>query len=124
MAAGRGAALAPLLALMLAACGGGDAGEAQLPEGAIAIECALGGAEDFTSGCAVEPRGEDAREFVIWHPDGGFRRFERLDDGRWLAPADGADGARVERADDDATVVSVAQDRYRFPPATFDHGGE
>lgn len=121
MAAGRGAALAPLLAL--AACGGGDAGEAQLPEGATAIECALGGAGDFTAGCAVEPRGEDAREFVIWHPDGGFRRFERLDDGRWLTPADGADGAEVEPVEG-TTQVSVAGDRYRLPPAIFDHGGE
>lgn len=122
-AVGRMAALAPL-ALMLAGCAG-EGAEPALPEDAEVIECALAGADGFAPECGVQLiGGADARELVVWHPDGGFRRFERLDDGRWLAPADGADGARVERADDDATVVSVAQDRYRFPPAIFDHGGE
>ncbi len=123
MVRGRATAFAPL-ALMLAGCAG-EGAESALPEDAEVIECALAGADGFAPECAVQMiGGADARELVVWHPDGGFRRFERLDDGRWLAPADGADGARVERAGDGVTMVSVAQDRYRFPPAIVDHGGE
>lgn len=102
----RAAALACLCAL--AACG-----PQSPPPAGDAIECALGGAQDFTPDCRYEVS-QDGRQAVIWHPDGGFRRFDLLPGGAGLASSDGAEqviqgimGGKLE--------VSVGQDRYRLP---------
>ena len=80
-----------------------------------AIACALGGAAEFKPVCAVErDRQGDTLFLVVHHPNGGFRRFEVLRDGRGLAVADGADEGQVQVASD-ALVAAVAGDRYRFP---------
>lgn len=83
--------------------------------GGEAISCALGGAAELKPVCAVErDRQGDTLFLVVHHPNGGFRRFEVLKDGRGLAVADGADEGQAQVASD-ALVVAVAGDRYRFP---------
>ena len=65
-----------LLLLCLAGC---SAGESSAKAADDAIDCAVHGAARFAHVCAVE-RGEgpDARLLIVRHPDGGFRRFERI----------------------------------------------
>jgi hypothetical protein len=110
----------------LAACGGDTndadlkAAEAQQAKEAAAegkIECALAGSTSFNRNCTTERvSGPEGQMLVIRHPDGGFRRFNVLKDGRGLAPADGIDpdfklsvlaGGMIE--------VRSANDIYRLP---------
>ncbi len=77
------------------------------------IDCVLAG---VPSQCKVETVIEGERKLlVVRHPDGGFRRFEAVDDGRGVVPADGAQGAGGNWTDDGRYAVSVGQDRYVFP---------
>lgn len=106
----------------LAACSG-DKG-APTPaaaEGAETIECALRGAEAFKRECVVEraPQGE-VLFLVVRHPDGAFRRFQLLRDGRGIAVADGADRAET-KLDGQILEVKVDTDRYRFPATPKQH---
>ena len=102
---------APLL-LLLGACSA-DVGAAEGEDEFIA--CALGGATEFAHDCAVERSEQDGTLFlVVRHPDGAFRRFEVLPDGRGVAAADGAEPAQVS-AIEDGIEVAVGSDRYRFP---------
>jgi hypothetical protein len=79
------------------------------------IECAVGGTTAFALDCAVERSEQDGTLFlVVRHPDGAFRRFEVLADGRGLAAADGAEPARVSTMEA-GIEVAVGADRYRFP---------
>ncbi len=80
------------------------------------IECAIGGAQWFLRECEVEKgTAEDgARILIVRHPDGGFRRFTVLTDGRGLEPADGAEQGETALVDG-RLDVRVADDRYRFP---------
>lgn len=84
-------------------------------EGAEHIDCALNGAPTFEKLCAVD-RALQGRvlTLIVRHPDGAFRRFVVLDDGRGLAAADGAEEAVTSYADGVAEV-SIGGDRYRFP---------
>jgi hypothetical protein len=110
----------------LAACGGDTtdadlkAAEAQQAKDAAAegkIECALAGSTSFNRNCTTERvSGPEGQLLVIRHPDGGFRRFAILTDGRGLAPADGIDpdfklsvkaGGMIE--------VRSGDDIYRLP---------
>jgi hypothetical protein len=52
---------------------------------------------------------------VIRHPDGGFRRFNILTDGRGLEPADGFDETRISLLNDGMIEVSSGDDKYRLP---------
>jgi hypothetical protein len=80
-----------------------------------AIECALDGAGEFERVCHVERAEVDgARSLTVRHPDGGFRRFDVLTDGRGLAVADGADEAKLA-VEGNILAVTVDNDRYRFP---------
>jgi hypothetical protein len=105
-----------LVLLSLGACSSGDAPvQAQAEEGAQRIECAIGPGAEFAPDCLVERAEiEGATVLTVRHPDGGFRRFEQLADGRGLAIYDGADGAELTLAGD-VLEVRVAGDRYRFP---------
>ncbi|BBC72962.1 conserved hypothetical protein [Altererythrobacter sp. B11] len=89
-----------------------------------AVECALDGGKAFERTCPVERSVEDGRLFLtIRHPDGGFRRFEVLDDGSGLAAADGADPAHVTLRDPAAgggIEVAIGGDRYRLPATLSD----
>ena len=79
------------------------------------IDCALADAEAFARDSAVERSEVDETLFLtVRHPDGAFRRFEVLSDGRGVAAADGAETAQVS-AIEDGIEVAVGSDRYRFP---------
>lgn len=103
--------------LVLAACSEPPAEQMQAEEGADAIECALGDGSTFGADCLVEREEVDGQTLLtIRHPDGGFRRFQQLDDGRGLVEVDGAD--QVSRALEDGTLlITIGPDRYRFPAA-------
>lgn len=80
------------------------------------IECAINGDTSFTRGCETERlSGEDGVTLVIRHPDGGFRRFRVLTDGRGLEAADGSEPARIEIVENDRIRVSIGPDRYILP---------
>jgi hypothetical protein len=59
---------------------------------------------------------------VIRHPDGGFRRFDILTDGRGLAPADGFDETTIKILEGGMIEVKSGDDAYRLPAAI--KGGE
>jgi hypothetical protein len=102
------------LLLTLAACSGkGSQAEAER------IACALADAKTFTSACEVERSSLNGKSSVIIrHPDGSFRRFEVLSDGRSLATADGADPVEITANGND-TEITVGDDHYLLP-ATAD----
>ncbi len=80
------------------------------------IECAINGDTNFSKGCETERlAGEDGVTLIIRHPDGGFRRFNILTDGRGLAAADGAEQAKISIVEDNKILVSVGPDKYIIP---------
>lgn len=106
-------AAACLSVLALAGCSSGSV--PAVAAGDEHIACALGQGAQFAPACAVERAGQDGEKvLVVRHPDGGFRRFLVLKDGRGLAAADGAAVAQVGIADN-LLEVTVGDDRYRFP---------
>lgn len=110
--------------ILLLACAGCSAGgeQPQAEAGAQRIDCALGEGAQFAADCLVERSDvEDTSIVTVRHPDGGFRRFEQVGDGRGLIIIDGADEATLDYAGD-VLEVTVAGDRYRFPAASTDPG--
>ena len=80
------------------------------------IGCAINGDTDFNRGCETERlSGENGVTLIIRHPDGGFRRFNILTDGRGLEAADGSEKASVSIVEDGKILVSVGQDKYIMP---------
>jgi hypothetical protein len=117
-------ALPLTLALALAACGGNEAEDLKDAESDAAeqaaldgkIECALAGSAAFERICTTEQiAGSEGKILVIRHPDGGFRRFDILTDGRGLAPADGFDETKINLLSDGMIEVSSGDDKYRLP---------
>jgi hypothetical protein len=105
--------------MLLAACSSGEQAAASKFESGSEddgkIACALGGAEKFTRDCSIERAQQDGKlTLVVRHPDGGFRRFEVLTDGRGVAVADGSEQAETALVGPDLEVV-VGTDAYRFP---------
>lgn len=107
--------------LLVTACGKPDNGRLAEAEDSAAtqaaddgrIECAINGDSDFSSGCQTERlSGENGVTLIVRHPDGGFRRFNVLTDGRGLEAADGSEKARIEIVEDDKILVSVGSDKY------------
>ena len=112
----RRLAFAPLAAL--AGCSSQPDTAAQVAEGGEHIPCALDGATEFASSCAVDRAQVDGKlTLIVRHPDGAFRRFAVVTDGRGLAVADGAEQA-VNTMQGDKLAVTVADDRYLFPAKT------
>ncbi len=110
-----------ILVLTISGCSAG-AEQPQAAAGAQRIECALGSAAEFADDCLVERSDvENTRIVTVRHPDGGFRRFEQVADGRGLIIIDGADEAMINFADD-VLEVTVAADRYRFPATPANAG--
>jgi glucose/arabinose dehydrogenase len=115
---------AALLLLALAACGDAgsqpaskDTAAAAAEDAAKTIPCALGTAAEFKPVCNVEETTADKQLYwIVRHPDGGFRRFQMIDNGTRIATADGADEVAMTR-DGGEFIVSVGADRYRFPAA-------
>lgn len=113
------------LSLVLTACDNrpdnkvlADAEENAASEAADAgkIECALDGQSNFSRGCETERlSGDDGVTMIIRHPDGGFRRFKILTDGRGLEAADGAEQAKVSIVEDGKILVKVGPDQYMLP---------
>lgn len=112
--------------LALASCGGQNSDEAlkqaekEATQEAIAdgkIECALAGAKDFQRNCSTERMStETGQLLVIRHPNGGFRRFRVLTDGRGLEPADGFDADfGINVLDNGMIELHSANDLYRLP---------
>jgi len=106
-----------LLALPFLALAGCGATQPQAEDGAARIECALGASSLFGPDCLVEKvAGEQGREFVVRHPNGGFRRFRIAEDRRGVVAIDGADTAVNELVGEPKVLqVTVGADRYRFP---------
>lgn len=105
-----------LLIAGLAACGDREAptyGVTQ-DEG-NRIECRFGGASQFERSCTFEREGEGNALLVIRKPDGGFRRFRIVSDGRGVVAADGAEPARVTILANDLIEVEIGGDRFRLP---------
>lgn len=128
MAQTGGMRSAPLLAMawLLSGCGNGDA-EEQVParQGSAQVECAIGGADEFSRDCTLErDRGAEGLELTLRHPDGGFRRLRVTEDGRGVVAADGAEAARVSVIGTDRIEVAIAADRYRLPATVRGAGAE
>lgn len=80
------------------------------------IECAINGDSSFSNGCQTERlSGEAGVTLIVRHPDGGFRRFNILTDGRGLEAADGSEQAKIEIVENDKILVSVGSDKYIMP---------
>lgn len=109
----RGFALAALA--LVAGCSSQNIDAPAVAQGGEQIACALGGAADFSETCAVDRMEVSGKLMLIArHPDGAFRRFAVVTDGRGLALADGAEQA-VNALQGDKLAVTVGQDRYLFP---------
>lgn len=115
---------AALLLASLAGCGGDESRSLEQAEKDAAdqaardgkVECALAGSENFARSCTTEQiAAADGKILVIRHPDGGFRRFNILTDGRGLAPADGFDETRIRLLDTNMIELTSGDDKYRLP---------
>jgi hypothetical protein len=108
--------------LLLAGCGGeaGKLGNDVQPTQAQAAapvddgkaDCAIGADAAWARDCLIERAGE---MLTIRHPDGGFRRFRVLADGRGLEAADGAEMARLQIVEAGLVEIRIGGDRYRLP---------
>lgn len=93
---------------LLAACGP----ETPAPEG-TAVICAIGPGSDYAEVCTLER--VDPVEFIIHHPDGGFRRFVWADTGA-LTAADGAEPLDYQESVDQTGMIEfgMQNERYRL----------
>jgi hypothetical protein len=108
--------LLPLAAVaFLVGCSSGKNEAPAVADGGERISCALGGTQAYSESCAVDRSEENGKlTLVVRHPDGAFRRFAVVTDGRGLVVADGAEQAKTA-VEGDKLAVSVAGDRYLFP---------
>lgn len=106
--------------LLLAACGGetgklGNAVQAEQTADPVddgKADCAIGADAAWARDCLIERAGEI---LTIRHPDGGFRRFRVLADGRGLEAADGAEMARLQIVEAGLVEIRIGGDHYRLP---------
>ena len=115
------------LGLALSACGSDPEADLLAAEGETAeeaalqgkVECALEGNTEFNRNCTTERvSGPEGQMLVVRHPDGGFRRFKILTDGRGLLPADGIDpDFKIKVLPNDMIEVRSVDDTYRLPAA-------
>lgn len=113
--------------LTLSACGSDPEADLLAAEGQTAeqaalqgkIECALAGSPEFNRNCTTERvSGPEGQMLVVRHPDGGFRRFKILTDGRGLLPADGTDpDFKIKVLPNGMIEVRSVDDTYRLPAA-------
>jgi hypothetical protein len=101
----------------LAACGA----ESPPPSGEK-IDCAIGEASELMQACILEAVA-GSEDFVIHHPDGGFRRFTRDPETGDIAAFDGAETVEMTSTYGGVVGFQVGADRYQFslepnaPPA-------
>jgi hypothetical protein len=108
-------ALLTLVTGLLAACSPDPEPAPGIAEqGGMAIECALNGSDRFVRECRLseEIAGPNA-EFVVRHPDGGFRRLELSESPAGFDAGDGAEDASSEQQGD-WVVLTIDNDRYRW----------
>ena len=115
------------LSLAVTACGSDPEADLLAAEGQTAeeaalqgkVECALAGSADFNRNCTTERvSGAEGQMLVVRHPDGGFRRFKILTDGRGLTPADGIDpDFKIKVLVNGMIEVRSVDDTYRLPAA-------
>lgn len=106
--------LALIMVAGLAGCSSGP-DTAQVAQGSEQISCALDGATESSASCAVDRSDDEGKlTLIVRHPDGAFRRFAVVTDGRGLVVTDGAEQAVTAMAGDKLSVT-VANDRYLFP---------
>lgn len=80
------------------------------------IECALAGSTSFQRVCSTDRiSGTDGQILVIRHPDGGFRRFNILTDGRGLSPSQGFDETKISIMANGMIELKSGDDLYRLP---------
>ncbi len=101
------------LSLVVCACGPTTENKVATAAPNDRIECATGGATDFSKSCAIE-RGEGTR-IVLRNADGGFRRIDLAPDGT-ITAADGSDAADGKPLSNGSFELVLGQDRYRLPP--------
>jgi len=99
--------------LALAACGKADDDRVAAAAPDDRIECATGGAADFTRTCAVERAGDGA--LTLRHADGGFIRIDLAPDGT-ISAADGSGVAAGKPLPDGRFELVLGDNRYRLPP--------
>jgi hypothetical protein len=116
--------IAALLALSLVACGKNDKADFEMAEKSASkeaamdgkIECALAGSTTFDRVCTTDRiSGPDGQILVIRHPDGGFRRFNILTDGRGLSPAQGFDETKISILSNGMIELKSGDDLYHLP---------
>ncbi len=103
------------LFVLLAACGGAESP----PPPGDAVDCAIGAGAEFSPVCTLE-RVAGTQQFVLHHPDGGFRRLTRDLATGALAPLDGADPLMSAADAPEALQFAIGQDRYRIPRALLE----
>ena len=115
-----------LLSAALAACGSpqennaaiakAEADTAREADAQGQILCATGGEKILQRKCQADrTAGPDGGTLVIRHPDGGFRRFKIVTDGRGIVPADGAEKAQISMAGKGFLKVAIGGDQYLVP---------
>lgn len=101
------------MVVLLTACNA--TGETQV-EGSEPIPCLLQGSSDYKMLCTIDrmvtPEGT---VLTVRAPDGAFRRLLVVNDGRGVAPADGAEPVKVEPAGSDRIAVTADGIVYRLP---------
>jgi hypothetical protein len=104
------------LTLAIAACNSSN----DVPETTADVDgklfCAVDGSRDMTQSCLLERvESPEGQVLVVHHPEGGFRRFRIVRDGRGVIPADGGEPSRLFLTGENMVDVLVGGDRYRFP---------
>ncbi len=80
------------------------------------IDCAVNGAKEFGRVCKVDRIANDKGQLLtIYHPNGGFRRYRVLINGKGVEAAEGAEQPEISVINNDWIEVSTAGDRYRLP---------
>ena len=115
----------PARSSRLAGCSGGADEPLRPGPGQDLIACAPAGAATFATDCTAELAADgDDNSSIVRHPDGSFRRFSIVDDGRGIEAADGAQTLDLEFADGKVTVT-IGGDRYILPAVhSGDHAAE
>ena len=98
-----------VLAAALAACGA----QSPPPPGDT-VDCAIGAEAELAPACTLE-KVAGSTDFVIHHPDGGFRRFTRDPATGVIGPVDGSAPLVPQTGKGGALEFAVEADRYRIP---------
>lgn len=87
------------------------------PQGEVTeVPCSLDGQVGFKQRCTTEKTsGAGGTILTIRAPDGGFRRFRVLPDGRGLEAADGFDQTEIRLLSNNRIEVTAGDDRYILP---------